>query len=164
MLSNFDSSTIDIRSRYSDLAVIWVVRGWNWIFFFSKTSSLAVGPTHYPVSEDKVSAEAKGGDKLLWCGQGNTSSFLYFWSIEYDFLQHDWRVYYVYIVSCCIHFLRFYVLALERFCGMSINYNPNHMYKSGFINACFNPNCTLNIINNIVAKISPLTRVSVHAM
>jgi len=35
---------------------------------------------------------------------------------------------------------------------MSINYNPNHMYKSGFINACFNPYYALNIINNIAAK------------
>jgi len=31
---------------------------------------------------------------------------------------------------------------------MSINYNPNHMFKSGFINACFNLYCALNIINN----------------
>jgi len=47
---------------------------------------------------------------------------------------------------------------------MSLNYNPNHMYKYGFLNACFNPNCALNIINNIAAKISPLTGVSVHAI
>jgi hypothetical protein len=123
-----------------------------------------VRPTHYPVSEDNVSAEAKSGDNHLWCGQGNTSSLLYFWSIEYDFLQHEWRVYYIDIVSCCIHFVKFYVPALQRICGMSIHYYPNHMYKSGFINACFKPNCALNIINNIAAKISPLTRVSIHAM
>lgn len=71
-----------------------------------------MGPTHHPVSEDKVSAEAKSGDKLLQCGQGNTTSLLYFWAIEYDFVQHEWRVYYICIVSCCIHFVRFYVLAL----------------------------------------------------